>query len=132
MDTTFRTHDFVPGTVRISGSFRPNGSSALSNTAARNTLFGAATITRDGAAGKFLVVLPFGANKIRSLLVGYRLSALPAAVASIMVLGAPTVTASSITFTIQYAQNNVAADIADNAANWIDFALVLDNGTVPL
>lgn len=132
MDTTFRTHDCVPGTVRISGSFRPNGSSALTNTEARNTLYGIATITRDGAAGKFLVVLPFGANKIRSIQLGFRLSALPAAVASIMVLGAPTVTASAISFTIQYAQNNVAADIADNAANWIDFALVLDNGTVPL
>lgn len=130
-DSTFRTHDVVPGVVRVGGAFRPNGSSALSNTAARNTLYGIATITRDGAAGKFLVVLPFGANAIRHIHLGFRLSALPAAVASIMVLGAPSVSSSAISFTIQYAQNNVAADIADNAANWIDWELVLDNGTVP-
>lgn len=130
MDSTFRTHDLYPGTVRVSGSFRPNGGNPLSNTAARNTLFGVATITRTGT-GLFTVVLPFGANKIHSLVVGYRLSALPAAVASICVLGAPSVSASAISFQIQYAQNNVAADIADNAANWIDFSMVLDNGTVP-
>lgn len=130
MDSTFRTHDLSPATVRVSGSFRPNGGSPLSDTAARNTLFGKATITRTGT-GLFTVALPFGANKIHSLVVGYRLSALPAAVASICVLGAPSVSASAISFQIQYAQNNVAADIADNAANWIDFSMVLDNGTVP-
>jgi len=130
MDTTFRTHDCVPGTVRIGGSFRPNGGSALSDTEARNTLYGIATIVRN-SAGNFTVTLPFGANKVRRSFVFYRLSALPAAVASITILGAPTVSTSAISFTIQYAQNNVAADIADNAANWIDWELVLDNGTVP-
>ena len=129
-DSTFRTHDVVPGVLRVGGAFRPNGGSALSDSAARNTLYGIATITRTGT-GLFTVVLPFGANAVRRLFVGYRLSALPAAVASICVLGAPSVSASAISFQIQYAQNNVAADIADNAANWIDWELVLDNGTVP-
>lgn len=129
-DSTFRTHDVVPGVVRFGGAFRPNGGSPLSDSAARNTLFGIATITRTGT-GLFTVVLPFGGGSIRRIFVGYRLSALPAAVASIMVLGAPSVSAGAISFQIQYAQNNVAADIADNAANWIDWEVVLDNGTVP-
>lgn len=129
-DSTFRTHDIVPGVVRVGGSFRPNGGSALSNTEARNTLFGIATIARTGQ-GLFVVTLPFGANKVRHIHVGYRLSALPAAVASIMVLGTPSISTSAISFQIQYAQNNLAADIADNASNWIDWEVVLDNGTVP-
>lgn len=131
MDSTFRTHDAVPGVVRVSGAFRPNGSSPLSDSEARNTLYGVATVQRTGA-GLFTVALPFGANKIRSIAAQYRLSALPAAVASIMVLGTPSVTSSAISFQIQYAQNNVGTDIADNAANWIDWEIVLDNGTVPL
>lgn len=131
MESTFRTHSVVPGTVRVAGAFRPNGSSALSNTAARNTLYGIASISRI-TAGKFTVTLPFGGAGVRNIKLGFRLSALPANIANIFVLGAATVSTSAISFTIQYTENNVAVDIADNAANWIDWELVVDNGTVPL
>ena len=130
MDTVFDTADTVPGTVRIGGAFRPNGSSAFSNSTSTNTLYGIATIARN-SAGNFTVTLPFGAASIRSIRLGYRLSALPANVASIMVIGAPTVSTSAISFVIQYAENNVAADIASNAANWIDWEITVDNGTLP-
>lgn len=129
MDTTYRTHDAVPGAVRVAGAFRPNGNSALVNNAARNTLFGVATIARNNT-GLYTVTLPFGAARIRAVNVGFRLSAIPANIANLFVVAA-TCTNSAVTVQMQYTQNNVAFDIADNAANWIDWEVVLDNETVP-
>lgn len=130
MDMTYRLHCSKPGSVLVSGAFRPNGGSAFSNSASTNTQYGVATITRN-SAGNFTVALNFGGASIRNIKAGFRLSALPAAVASIMIIGAPTVSTSAISFVIQYAENNLAADIASNAANWIDWEFILDNGTVP-
>jgi len=129
MDTTYRTHDAVPGTVRVSGAFRPNGNSALVDNDARNTLHGIATITRNGV-GLYTVSLPFSVKRIRSVTVGFRLSAIPANVANLFVVST-AVSSSTVTIQMQYTQNNVAFDIADNAANWVDWAVVLDNETVP-
>jgi hypothetical protein len=130
-DSTFRTHDVVPGVVHVNGAFRPNGSSALANTEARNTLFGVATVVRN-SAGNYTVTLPFGAARVRRAHADLQLNAIPAATPALWIRGPVTVTANAISFVIQYTENNVAADIADNANNWIHYSLTLDNGTVPL
>lgn len=130
-DSTFRTHDALPGVVHVNGSFRPNGSSALVNSLARNTLFGVATIVRN-SAGNYTVTLPFGAAAVRRAQLNLQLNAIPAATPAAYFRGPITLGPNSISFTIQYTENNVAADIADNANNWIHYSLALDNGTVPL
>jgi hypothetical protein len=131
MDTTYRIHAHVPATVHVCGAFRPNGSSAISDSESTNTGYAAGIRVARNSAGNFTVTLPFGAKSIRGIRVSYRLSALPASVASICVFGEPSVSASAISFVIQFALNNVAAEIASNVANWIDWALDLDNETLP-
>lgn len=134
MDTTYRMHNQFPGTVVVSGGFRPNGSSAvLDNNNPQ------ATVTRV-SAGLYTVSLPFGANALKAAHASLRLNSPAAHFFTINVTSA-TVSASIISFSVLVLEHTVSggpsfdhdpADIAANANNWIYWTLELDNGTVPL
>ena len=103
----------------IAGSFKPNGSSAVDNTA--NTGAGW-TVARSGT-GSFTVTLD---DAYPGLLSGQCSLALNAAADSKVMFGAIDV-ASAKTVIINVITTASAADIAANANNRIHFCLVLRN-----
>ena len=117
---------FNYGEVTLSGSFRPNGSSAVDNTA--NTGHGF-TVART-SAGVFTITL---ADRWNGLIAGHVTLALNAADDKIVQLGAIDVVTNG-TVVINVLDNAAgtfsASDIASNANNRIHFTLVLKNSTV--
>ena len=110
-----------PGVKIVSGSFKPNGSSAVDNTA--NTGAGW-TVARTGV-GAFLVTLDDGYPGILSATATL---AMNAAADSKCILGAIDVTtAAGGTVIIRTVTTASAADIAAHANNRIHFCLVLRN-----
>lgn len=106
----------------IAGSFRPNGSSAIDNTLNKGSGF---TVARTGA-GVFTITLT---DKYIALDSGTFQLFLGTPAAQVLCGGAFDVV-SGKTVTVTNFTAGAAADIASNAANWIQFVLVLSNSAV--
>lgn len=109
-------------------SFQPNGTGAVDNT--QNKGQTQANLTRTGV-GVFLVTLKDAYVDLDSITFGFRLNAAVATLA--MVTGAVDVKVAK-TFTITVMQESAgsfaAADIANNANNWITIKGTLANSSV--
>jgi hypothetical protein len=109
------------GTVVLSGSFAPNGSSAVAATSRKGTGFSVART----AAGKFTITLEDKYAELVCAIASLQLST--AADQTVQFGDCDVVTAKTVKLVVWDASDAAAADIAANANNRIHFRLVLRN-----
>ena len=110
----------TPGVCTISGSFRPNGSSAISSTHNKGLGWSVAHTS----TGLYTVTLTPSIQTIISVLPSLTLVA--ASNTHVQIQGAPV--ASTGTFVIaNWLSGTGLADVASDAANWINFTVWYTN-----
>lgn len=117
--TGYDLQSYTPGLRVISGSFAPNGSSALVATATKGVGF---TVSRSGV-GTFLVTLTAPIVDVVSQLVGRTENT-----AGTFLVSSTAYSTSARTFTITAvtpSAQSTAADVAANANNRINFTLTV-------
>jgi hypothetical protein len=117
--TGYDLQSYTPGLRVISGSFAPNGSSALASSSTKGVGF---TVSRTGV-GTFLVTLTAPVVDVVSQLVGRTENT-----AGTFLVTSTAYSTSARTFTIKAvtpAAQDTAADVAANANNRINFTLTV-------
>lgn len=101
------------------GSFRPNGSSAVS---ASNNKGSGFSVTRTGVGTFSLVLRGLGGRQVVSAVAHLRLNASANSVAQV---GAITLSGGNATVVVRTLTAGTDADIADNANNVVSFMIVV-------